>query len=79
MSAQEDDKLDRILQTVEKISRGVYGDPDNGVDGLIKENKDQEKRISALEDHQKKQKWMIAGVSFSVPVIIHFVKDRLHW
>lgn len=84
MSEKENDKLDKVLyhletlgKSVAKIERGVYGDPDNDVPGLIKENKSQETRIKSLEENQKKQKWIIAGVSFSVPVIIHFVKQKI--
>jgi hypothetical protein len=72
-----DEKIDHIMRKVDKIDRGVYGDPDNGVDGLIKENKDQEKRLKSLEDDGRKQKWMVAGFSFSVPVVVTLVREWL--
>lgn len=72
----QDEKLDKILSKVEKIDRGMYGDPDNGVPGLIKDNQDQEERILALEDSQKKVKYWIAGFSVTVPALIAFIKQR---
>lgn len=77
MSAAEDNKLDQILGHLQKLNRGMYGDPDNGVKGLIKDNLDQEVRLKAVEDTQKKVKYWIAGFTVTVPVIIHFVKERL--
>jgi hypothetical protein len=77
MSAQEDDKLDQILTHVEKLSRGMYGDPDNGVHGLIRENMDREIRLKAVEDNQKKVKYWIAGFSIAIPSIILFIKQKL--
>lgn len=86
MSTEE--KIDHILRKVDKIDRGVYGDPDNGVDGLIKENKHQEVRLTALEvqvaEHDKFRKdlkWWIgkiaAGVSVGVGVVWTLIKQRL--
>lgn len=82
MSQNENEKLDKILahletqgQEIHLIKRGMYGDPLNGTNGLIKDNLDQERRIKSLEEDGKKQKWIIAGFSFSVPVITMLVKE----
>jgi hypothetical protein len=83
-----DEKIDHIMRKVDKIDRGVYGDPDNGVDGLIKENKDQEKRLFTLElqsqEHEKFRKdlkWWIgkvaAGVSLACGIVWTLIKQRL--
>lgn len=74
MSAEQDDKIDKILGHVEKLSRGMYGDPDNGVKGLIKDNQDQEERIKSLEELKKKGVYMIAGVTLTWPIIWHYIK-----
>jgi hypothetical protein len=73
----QEEKIDKILTHVEKLNRGMYGDPDNGVPGLIKENQDQEVRLKAVEENQKKVKYWIAGFSFAVPSLLYFVKEKL--
>jgi hypothetical protein len=81
MSDKENDKLDRILNKLDDhdikladIQRGIYGDPKNDVPGLMKENKDQEKRIKELEDLKKKGTYMVAGVTLAWPIIWHHIK-----
>ncbi|HUQ67174.1 MAG TPA: hypothetical protein VM101_13515 [Flavitalea sp.] len=84
MSQNENDKLDRLLQRFDDhaketkdelatIKRGIYGDKPNGVVGLIETDKDQEKRISALEDGQKKQIWTIGGFASAFSVLGAFI------
>ena len=73
----QEEKIDKILGHVEKLSRGMYGDPDNGTLGLIKENKDQELRILKLEQNEKKRTYWIAGMSFAAPAILYFIKEKL--
>lgn len=65
MSDQADEKLDQILtgmkdmaEEVHKIRRGMYGDPENNVDGLIRISANQDKRIRSLEDTRKKALWV---------------------
>jgi hypothetical protein len=88
MSDDAEDKIDTILEHVKKLSRGMYGDPDNGLKGLIKENQEQESRLNALETKventekfQKDLKWWIgkiaAGVSVAVGVVWTLIKQRL--
>lgn len=72
-----DEKLDKILEQVEKINRGVYGDKDNGVKGLIKENQDQEERIKSLEDTRKHAKYWVGGVTVAGSAVVVFVKEKL--
>lgn len=72
-----DEKLDKILWHVEKLNRGVYGDPDNGVKGLIKENQDQEERIKSLEDTRKHAKYWVGGFSVAGSTVAVFIKEKL--
>lgn len=82
MSDKENDKLDKILSRMDEhseelqtIKRGIYGDERNDVPGLLKENKDQEKRIKSLEEYRKKGAYMVAGFTLSWPVIWHQIKQ----
>lgn len=72
-----DEKLDKILGHVEKLNRGMYGDPDNGVPGLIKDNLDQEERIKSLEQGQKNFKYWIGGFSFAGSAVVIMIKEKL--
>lgn len=51
-----------IKTDIEVIRRGVYGDKENGVQGLIDYNKDQAERISKLELFSNKLKWLGAVI-----------------
>jgi hypothetical protein len=82
MSDKENDKLDKVLsmlhdhsEDLETIKRGIYGDKQNGVPGLLQENKDQEERIKKLEELKKKGTYMVAGVTLAWPVIWHHIKQ----
>ena len=81
MSDQQEDKLDKIIAKLETIERGVYGDPQNQVPGLIETDRSQDKRITALEDQNKKQKYTIAGIGLAsgigFPYFIEWVKKHL--
>jgi hypothetical protein len=77
MSEKENDKLDKILNKLDDhadqlrtIQTGIYGDDKNGFPGLIKENKDQEKRIKTLEEFKKKVVYTVGGITLVVPPII---------
>ena len=77
MSDAEDDKLEEILKTVNSIHRGVYGDPENKVLGLIDHRKDHEKRITNLEDTRKKALWYGSGALLALNAAYHFIKDKI--
>lgn len=64
MSEQEKDKLDYLVQKFDEhsshvreelatIKRGVYGDPDNKVPGLMDRQLEDERRIKVIEDERK--------------------------
>lgn len=77
MSHEENNKLDKIYEAVEKINRGLYGDADNKVPGLMQSHYELRDDVNKLKDDKKKQRWIIAGVSITVPVIIHLLKEKL--
>ncbi len=57
-----EEKLDILLSRTEKIERGLYGDEDNGVKGLIKDSEDQDERIKKLEKSKWKERGIIGGL-----------------
>lgn len=74
--------LDSVVETqaastkvLEKISRGVYGDPDNKTKGLIDIQQDHGIRIESIEEVKKKVLWWAGGAIF---VIMGFI-ELLHW
>ena len=70
-------KLDDIAREVQTIKRGVYGDEDNEVPGLIDHAKDHNKRIKSLEDTKKQALWWGGGVLLTLNAMWHFLKERL--
>lgn len=60
------DERKKLLQSVEKISRGLYGDPDNGYTGLVNSDMDQEKRLKSLEISRARVKWTLGGIAAAV-------------
>lgn len=76
MSADQDDKLDQILASLDKIQRGLYGDADNKVPGLMQDHHEVKEDVKLLKEDKKKQKWIIAGVSITIPIIIHYLKEK---
>lgn len=82
MSDQENIKITYLIKAFEEhskfvkeelatIKRGVYGDPENKVSGLMERQLEDERRISDLEEYNKKEQlqkktilWVI-GVMFT--------------
>ena len=81
MSEKENDKLDKILSRMDEhseelqtIRRGIYGDKENGVPGLLANDKDQEKRLKSLEEFKKKIVYTVGGITLVVPPFIQEIK-----
>lgn len=67
------EKIDKILKHVEKIDRGMYGDPDNMTPGVIERQLNDAIRIQRLEDSRKTQRYWIAGMITGLQAIWFFV------
>lgn len=78
MSAQENDKLDRLIDQVEKMNRGLYGDAENKVPGLMQSHYEVKAEVLQMKEAQKKRTWMIAGfssaASLTLPVLWEWLK-----
>lgn len=75
-------RLDHIDENVDTIKRGVYGDPTNGVKGLIQKQEDDharfernEGRIAKLEAFKVKATWIWTAFSTSVFLALEFAGD----
>ncbi len=75
-------KLDLVLKEVDIIKRGVYGDEDNDVPGLIDHQRDHLSKILDLqrgqkqyEEDKKRVLWIGAGVIAFLQLAIHSVVE----
>lgn len=63
-----------IAVEVGTIKRGVYGDPDNKVSGLIDTDREQHKRIKSLEESRKKALFFGGGLVAAFEGLWHWLK-----
>jgi hypothetical protein len=70
-------KLNQMSNDLAEVKRGMYGDPKNGLVGLIESDKKQEVRIIELELEEKKKKhaWKVGLVALGfIQGVIEFSK-----
>jgi hypothetical protein len=67
-------QLNRMETEIQTIKRGVYGDQQNKVKGLIQTDLEQHVRIKKLEDVKKKAIWIAAGFILAVEGIMALIK-----
>ena len=74
--------VDHLTAEVKTIKRGLYGDPENEVPGLIARQVQDEKRLDILEAVYKnndfKKNWFVGiliGAGTIINGVIHFFKD----
>ena len=74
--------VEGLVIDVHTIKRGIYGDKENGVHGLIDRQKADEERLDNLEAHinkeKLKKKWLVAALAFVVALfegIVHSWKE----
>ena len=79
------EKLDEILvrtseikSEVDAINRGLYGDPKNKVPGLLDRQDIDERRISAIENNQKKFFAIVGGIVVVLEVAWNFIKHKFN-
>jgi len=61
MSQQEEDKLDIIIKKLDKMERGLYGDIDNKVPGIMQSFYELKADVEKLKEHRRKAIWWGAG------------------
>lgn len=69
--------INRIETDIHTIKRGVYGDPENMVKGLIETDREQHIRIKSLENLKKKIIWVAIGAFSVIEFLIHIAKEFL--
>lgn len=77
-----EEKIDCILKLcekqgkdIERINRGLYGDPDNKLPGLIDRQISDEGRIQKLETHNDRQKWYLGGIGVALMIAWEVIGD----
>lgn len=81
MSAEElskmttEEKVDHILETVDEISRGLYGDNKNKIPGVIDNVATHHTRLKSLEESRKKVLYWLGGAS----AVIIMIVEVFHW
>ena len=68
---------DHFMREISTIKRGIYGDEENMVKGLIEIDREQHDRIRSLEQSKNKVYWFGSGFVLSWPLIYEFVKKNL--
>jgi len=68
--------LKRLETDVQTIKRGVYGDKENGVKGLIETDREQHGRIRDLEQTKSKALWAGSGILVSIEVGWQIIKHK---
>lgn len=63
-----------IMDEVRTIKRGMYGDSENGVKGLIQRQEEDEKQIKELKGFRNKMIWAGSGLVLGVQGIWEFIK-----
>lgn len=67
-----------ILDKVDKIERGVYGDKVNGTMGLIERQGIDEQRIGRLEAFRNKFIWVVGGALAAIEIGWEILKRKLN-
>jgi hypothetical protein len=85
MTTEETSHIDKRFDSLEKsikelatetaeIKRGVYGDAKNQVPGLIQTDRNQDERLTSLENTRSKFIWWTAGALAAVEGVWHWIK-----
>jgi hypothetical protein len=78
MSDHAEEKIDRLIDQVEKMNRGLYGDPENKQKGLMQVVYDNVDEVKQLKEKDQRRTWMIAGfssaASLTLPVLWEWAK-----
>ena len=69
-------RFDKLDSAIEEIRRGLYGDKQNGVKGLIDNRDEDHRRILKLEDTKKKMLWTGGGIIIAVELLWHSLKHK---
>lgn len=61
---------------IHTIKRGIYGDEQNRVKGLIDTDQEQHIRIKNLEETKKQAVWFFGGMLIVIEIVWQFLKEK---
>jgi len=65
-----------LAKEVNTVKRGVYGDEENGIKGLIHTNHEQQKDIDSLKETRKKGMWIFSGALMALQGLWHLITSK---
>jgi hypothetical protein len=75
----QEQKIDQILSQLEKMNRGLYGDSDNKMPGLMQRHYELKEDVDKLKEKEKRRQWIVYGgttvLGFTAPAIIDWIKN----
>lgn len=74
----QEEKIDHIFNKVDKIDRGLYGDTENKVPGLMQKHYSLKEKVERLEDHRKKAVYYGSGLFVGLQFAWFFIKDKFN-
>jgi hypothetical protein len=78
MSQHDEDRIDKLIEQVEKMNRGLYGDEENKQKGLMQVVYENVDDVKQLKEKAQRRTWMIAGASSTgsllLPVVWEWMK-----
>jgi hypothetical protein len=77
MNANEDSKIDLLIEKVDRINRGLYGDAENKQPGLMQDHYAIKDKVEKLEDHRKKAIYYGSGLFVGLQVAWLLFKEKL--
>lgn len=70
-------RQDHFMREVETIKRGIYGDEQNGVKGLIATDREQHNRIKKLEEFKARTIYTAGGMWLLIMIVWETFKDKI--
>lgn len=75
----QEQKIDQILNQLEKMNRGLYGDADNKMPGLMQRHYELKEDVDKLKEKDKRRQWILYGgssvIGFLAPIVWQWLKS----
>lgn len=72
---QQETQNTKVIEEIDSVKRGVYGDPQNQNPGLLDRQKVTEETVRRIKSKQSKTFWWASGAVAGLNVAIYFVKE----
>ena len=77
MSQNEEDKIDKLIQEVARMNRGLYGDSENKQKGLMQVVYDTVDDVDKIKDKQKRMSYTLGGLGLAGTVTWPFIWESI--